>query len=160
MVWDHGFWRGITDSETAPLIMIKYSSEKAPATDLSSAKSDLILDKFNFKGKKYFLLQAPVDWHTAKRLAELAGGKLAAPENSAELAFMIRKLKAHKKLKIAVGGYRKLGKWYWINGTVGPKKLQPISRKNKTSLNNSFAAVYKGKLCYAQSFDAFLCEVK
>ncbi|MBO5923921.1 MAG: SUMF1/EgtB/PvdO family nonheme iron enzyme, partial [Lentisphaeria bacterium] len=160
MVWDHGFWRGITGNDTAPLIMIKYNAEKTPEVNLSNAASELILERFTFKGKKYFLLSAPVDWYTAKRLAELAGGQLATPANSAELAFMTTKLKKYKKLKIALGGFRKLGKWYWINGAAGPARLKAMNKTDKISLNNAFTAIYNGKLRYTQTFDAFLCEVK
>jgi hypothetical protein len=73
---------------------------------------------------------------------------------------MTTKLKKHKKLKIALGGFRKLGKWYWINGTAGPARLKAMNKTDKISLNNAFTAICNGKLRYTQTFDAFLCEVK
>ena len=159
IVWDHGFWRGIPSTETAPLMMIKYSGNK-PLSQLTTIKSELILSKFSLKGKKFFLLQAPVDWYTAKRLAELSGGRLAVPENSAELAVWVKKLWPHKKLRIALGGYRKNGKWQWLDNTAAPQKLQSDQTYSNISLNNRFMALYNGKLRNTIEFDAFLCEVK
>lgn len=159
VVWDHGFWRGITDSETVPLMMIKYSGKKVPPK-LNELKSELILSKFSLKGKIYFLLQAPVDWHTAKRLAELSGGKLAIPANSTELAFLTKKLKAYKKLRIALGGFRKNGQWQWLNNTPAPKKLPTDLAYSNVSLNSRFTALYNGRLYSTNRFDALLCEIK
>ena len=119
----------------------------------------LILTEFKFKGKRYFLLKSPVDWYTAKRLAELLGGTLAMPANSVEASFMVRKLKAYKNMRIAIGGYRQNGKWQWLNGTPAPRKIVSDNLASG-SLNSRFIGIYNGKLCNAQQFDAFLCEIK
>ncbi|MBE6402717.1 MAG: SUMF1/EgtB/PvdO family nonheme iron enzyme [Lentisphaeria bacterium] len=159
MTWDHGFWSGISNSDTAPLTMIKYASKGYHAPRLGSVKSPLILSEFKFKGKHYFLLKSPVDWYTAKRLAELLGGTLAIPANSAETTFMAKKLKSYKNLRIALGGYRKNGKWRWLNNTSGPGKVQ-TDKSAGGSLNSRFIGIYNGKLCNTQKFDAFLCEIR
>lgn len=160
MAWDHGFWRGISANETTPLMMIKYSAGKPLRPDLNNVQSGLILTKFNLKSKQYVLLKAPVDWYTAKRLAELLGGSLATPDNPVEKAFMLKKLSAYKKLRIAIGGYRKNGKWYWLNGSQCPQKMISAKRKDRASLNSSFAAFHMNKLCSSKIFDAILCEIK
>ena len=159
MIWDHGFWSGTASNGTTPLAMMKHGGKNLQRPQLGSVKSSLILTDFKFKGKQYFLLKAPVDWYTAKRLAELLGGTLAVPANSLETSFMISKLKAHKKLRIALGGYRKNGKWQWINGNAGPEKLTS-DKLAGGSLNSRFIGIYNSKLCNAQQFDAFLCEIR
>ena len=159
IVWDHGFWRGVTNKESVPLMMIKYCEDK-PLSRLTKIKSELILSKFSLNGRKFFLLQAPVDWYTAKRLAELSGGRLAVPANSTELAAWLKKLKPHKKLRIALGGYRKTGRWRWLDNSKGPERVQPDQNYSNISLNSRFMALYNSKLCSANEFDAFLCEIK
>ena len=159
MTWKHGFWSGISDRDTVPLTMIKYAAKDFRAPRLGSIKSTLILSEFKFKGKRYFLLKSPVDWYTAKRLAELLGGTLAVPANQMETTFMIKKLKSYKNLRIALGGYRKNGKWQWLNNTTGPRKVKSDATASG-SLNSRFIGIYDGKLCNTQKFDAFLCEIR
>ena len=77
-----------------------------------------------------------------------------------ETKFLIKKLKSFKKKRIALGGYRKNGKWFWMDGSDGPRKLPAGNKNGHVSMNNRFAGIYNGKLCNVQTFDAFLCEIK
>ena len=89
MLWDHGFWRGIDGASHVPLMLIKYNKKRPQKVDYNT-RSPLILKKFQIGSKKYWLLNATVDWYTAKRLTEMLGGRLAVAESVEEL----RQLKA------------------------------------------------------------------
>ena len=122
--------------------------------------SKLEPEEYKVNNKKYWLMRAPVDWYTARRLAELLGGKLAVLENPAEQAAVIQQLRKFKNIRIALGCYRKNGKWQWLNGKRGPAKLPADKYNRNVSLNNCFMAIYQNKLCNSPEFNAFLCEFK
>jgi len=153
LVWDHGFWRGVNAAEPIPVMIIKYKDSRKILTE-----SPLILKKMRINNKNYWLLRAPVDWYTARRLAELLGGKLAVLRTPAEQAAAIEQLSKFKNMRIALGCYRKNGKWQWLDGMPGPEELPPDKLNRNVTLNRCFMALYKNKLCNSPEFNAFLCE--
>ena len=163
LVWDHGFWRAAEAGDQMPLFILNY---KEPRQNLFyQTDSPLILHKFTLTNKDYYLMRAPVDWYTAKRLAEMLGGTLAQPETEKALNRILQELKKdtvrkkHKNICIALGGYHKYSQWYWLNGQRVKSKLPMAQSDIMVSLNERFAAVRNGKLCNAVEFDAFLMEI-
>ncbi|MBR2358677.1 MAG: SUMF1/EgtB/PvdO family nonheme iron enzyme [Lentisphaeria bacterium] len=160
MVWDHGFWRKTLQHETVPLILLKYPENRRHKLDLANKKSDLILKSFSLNSRKFYLLQAPVDWYTARRLCALLGGELAVFASQAELNSLKNSMKKFRNMRIALNCYRKNGKWEWANGAAGPKTLPPAKLHETVSLNRSFMALYNDEYCSSPEFDAFICEIK
>ena len=105
-------------------------------------------------------MQAPVNWYTARRLAELMGGRLAVPANAEEKAAFLKNLKGFENRRIALGGFRKNGKWMWLDGTREQQILPPDQKNRNESLNNCFAAIYNNRYCHSPEFDTFLCELQ
>ncbi|MBE6369714.1 MAG: hypothetical protein E7056_06105 [Lentisphaerae bacterium] len=157
LVWDHGFWRELDIEDTVPLIMISYpadrrfSAKSSPLENLSAVKKE-----FSIKNRKYLLLQAPVDWYTAKRLAELLGVKLASPSiaNDPAAAAILDEFKTQT---IALDGCQRNGKWVDSNGSEikTAEKLRPPAGLTP---DNCFITLQQGKLACRNNFDLFLCE--
>ena len=157
LVWDHGFWRAAGKNSRVPLFILKYSEPRQNTLPLTD--SPVILKKFALGGKQYYLMRAPVDWYTAKRLAEMLGGTLAQLDKKLVRKAVMRQLHSVRKLRIALGGYHKYSHWYWLNGKEIKLDLPPDRYDRQVSLNECFAAVRNGKLCNAVEFDAFLMEI-
>ena len=158
LVWDHGFYRSLAATEHVQQIVVKKPAAMS-VPDLEKISSQLILKKFEFNNRKFYLMQAPVDWYTARRLANLLGGELAKVTDADE-KILQNELQSFADQRIALGGYRKHGKWVYLDGSDGPEKLPADAINRHESLNNCFMAFYVGRLCNAADFDAFLCEVK
>lgn len=155
MVWDHGFWRGISDTTTVPLLLIKYGKNRPACVDYN-ARSPLIIKKFQIGSKKYWVLNAAVDWYTAKRLAAMLGGRLAVPENAEQLQQLCSQLKKFSRLRLAVGAQRQCGKWIWLNGKE--LSISNISKQRSRSLNESFVCIYDQQISACEVLDGFVCE--
>ncbi len=159
LIWDHGFWRS-NNSETVPLLILEHKKGKKTPRINNFAQRGIVLKHFKLNNKTYLLMQAPVNWYTARRLAELMGGRLAVPANAKEKAEFLKNLKGFEKRRIALGGFRKNGKWMWLNGTQEQQILPPDKNNRNESLNNCFAAIYNNRYCHSPEFDTFLCELQ
>jgi len=155
MVWDHSFWRGINGNTPVPLLLIKYSKKRPQRVDYNT-DSPLIIKKFQIGSKKYWVLNATVDWHTAKRLTGMLGGKLAVPENAAEEQQLFEALKEHSHLRLAVGAYRQCGSWVWLNGKAA--NVSNIDSQRTRSLNESFVCIYNHRISACELLDGLVCE--
>ncbi len=160
MVWDHGFWRIASSKEKLPLILLKYPEKRTQKIDLSKSNSKLILKKFSLNNRKFYLLSAPVDWYTARRLCNLLGGELAEFSSVSELSSLRRIMKKFRNLQIGLNCSRKNGKWVWASGKPGPADLPPSKLGSTVSLNRSFMVLHNDEYSCSPEFDAFICEIK
>ncbi|MBE6380823.1 MAG: hypothetical protein E7047_07830 [Lentisphaerae bacterium] len=158
LVWDHGFWRGISADEAVPLLLVKYNKNrqfsKRPGT---VPDSPLILKKHAHGKKEYWVLHAPVDWATAKRLAEMLGGQLAVPENQAERDALLKLADEFEDIHLAVGGIRHCGSWQWLNG-ADAGDIPNDSSNRAISLSDCFITIYDHRICNSNQMDGFICE--
>ena len=159
LIWDHGFWRGIDKNTTVPMLAVSYAPDHIFQLNNSESAKDIIMSDFTLQNRRFLLMRAPVDWYTAKRLAEMCGGKLAELDNNILQRAVSRQLNSFTDLRIALGGCRKLGKWQWLSGKIYDRKLPIATRSDNLSLNNYFMGCFNGKLHAAPEFDALLCEL-
>ncbi len=156
LVLDHYYWRGIKVDETAPLLAIHYPKNQVRKIDLTQVSSPLILKKFSFNNRRYMVLRAPVDWYTAKHLANMLGAKLAEPADEKELQKFVQATADLKNHVLALGGYRQCGKWRWTSGKEF--KLNTDYPNRAASLNNAFLAFTNGNMISSDRLDGFICE--
>jgi len=158
LVWDHGFWRSIKSTGQVPQLIVRYPRQRL-FTPRQQITSSVILKKLTMNNKNYYLLQGSFDWYTAKRLAEMLGGKLAEFHKQADQQKVLVLLKEYAHLRIALGGFRKHAAWQWLSGTPGPKMLPANRTFRSKSLNSYFVAIHGGRFCSTDCMDAFLCEI-
>jgi hypothetical protein len=157
LVWDHGFWRSISAGDTIPLLLVKYKSDHKFNAQQINANSPLILKKHSLNGKTLWILRAPVDWFTAKRLAEMLGGRLAVPQTPEESAAMLDMCKDFSNLHLAIGGYRMCDRWQYLDGQT--VQDIPDDRSNRrVTHSNCFVTLYENRLCNSEKLDGFICE--
>ncbi len=166
LVWDRAFWRGATESETVPMMMAEWPLDAWKTRSQHQAEimrrmtqSPLLLKQFHYNGNDYWLLKAPVDWYTARRLAELLGGSLAPLTEAGAVEKVKAELANFPELRIALGVYRQYGKWCGLDGNPGPETLPADRPDRNVSLNQCFMALYREKLCNTEQFDALLCMI-
>ena len=155
MLWDHGFWRGIDGASHVPLMLIKYNKKRPQKVDYNT-RSPLILKKFQIGSKKYWLLNATVDWYTAKRLTEMLGGRLAVADSVEELRQLKAATEKFSHLRLAIGAQRQCGKWVWLNNRE--VDVESIESQRTRSLNENYVCLYNQKVSACELLDGLLCE--
>lgn len=157
LVIDHGFWRGVKASETVPLLLLKHHAKTPNPIDLDKVRSPLILKKFSAGKRRFVVLSAPVDWYTAKRLADMLGGKLAQISNTDDKKIFEQHLDNLPEKVLALGGIRRNGQWSCDNGKAINLDINSLEKKAR-SLNDAFLAIKDNKLIISDQLDGFICE--
>ena len=151
--------KAIRKTHTGYLVVIALSLIIGAAVGYFAASFVAGNDKFELNGRTFLLMRATVDWYTAKRLAEMLGGKLATLHSEEEQKQAASKLSKFDSMSIALGAYRRNGSGLWLNGKSAPENL-PINKQSPfNSLNSCFMALRYNQYCWSDTFDAFLCEL-
>ena len=115
---------------------------------------------FQEDGKEYVFFKMLMSYpHLCRRFAELLGGKLAEPENSALQKKISEHLKEFDDHATLLGGYWHNGKFFWSSSKNEIK--EPLSLTGQVidpAPSLSVPALKNGKLCAIQLPEQFLME--
>ena len=160
LIWDHDFWRSLPREKKVPQILIEYPQQYRFSGNWEDTVSPLILQKLSIGNRKFWIMQASVDWYTAKRLAQMLGGELAVFDNINEQQKILRQTDEFSDLRLAVGGFRKNGQWLWLNNKFLSTPLKVERIDHTRSFNSCFITLYNKQICVSDQFDGFICEIK
>ena len=117
-----------------------------------------VLHTFREGKKLYVLIDYSAHSHTARRIAQLLGGRLAEPRTEALKERFRKELAPWKKIPVMMGGIWKYGRWVYHDGT--PADLNPELRGAVilNSMNPASPGLLDGQFCALQLGQALLAE--
>ena len=121
-------------------------------------KSGVILHRFKIGSTEYLLVRYPDHSHTARRLAQILGMKLAQPRTKEIRERFLRELEKWKETPVMLGGHWKYGKWVLADGSVLDMELPLRGQPFMESLNPASPGLLDGKFCALQRAQALLLE--
>ncbi len=158
---EHEHYRGVGCDIRFPLFLCEWSADEFARRDRfarSDAPSPLKLKQFRVGNSEFLLVRAAQLWCMNKRFAELLGGRLAVLDTPEKLEAAVTALADFRDLRIALGGYYKYDRWFWIDGSAGPEEPRRLPDTNPPSRNNNFLTLFEGELADSTYTAAFLCE--
>lgn len=162
--WTLSFQRGkilCYPSPRAAGFICQWSEEEyKQRTDPSRIRqSDAFRHSFRIGSTQYLLVICPVFNHTARRIAQLLGAKLAEPRTQ-EIRDRIREeLKPWKRLPVMLGGHWNFRQWVLSDGTPLAPELPLQGIVHLESKNLAAPGFLDGEFCALQNAQAFLLEL-
>ena len=114
--------------------------------------------RFTAGNRQFMLINCSTIWHSAKRICELLGGRIACLDTPELRKEVIKKLKNFSRHKIMLGGYAKRDKWYWLSGKTIGIDLVPDPDMQIPSANRNFVILKNGTFFNGQFGQLLLCE--
>ncbi|MBE6372291.1 MAG: hypothetical protein E7055_09495 [Lentisphaerae bacterium] len=114
---------------------------------------------FRIGSTQYFLVHCPVYPHTARRIAQLLGAKLAQPRTPAIRERFLQELGKWKPVPVMLGGHWKYGHWELADGSPLEPALPLRGTSQIESMNLASPGLFDGEFCALQQAQAFLLEL-
>ena len=118
-----------------------------------------VLHSFRQDKNLYLLVDYPAHSHTARRIAQLLGGRLAEPRTPALKERFQKELAPWKKVPVMLGGIRKFDQWVYPDGTIADLDLELRGPVILNSMNLASPGLLEGQFCAIQSGRALLVEL-
>ncbi len=118
-----------------------------------------VLHSFRQGKHLYLLVDYPSHIHTARRIAQLLGGRLAEPRTAALKERIQKELARWKTIPVLLGGIRKYGQWVYLDGSAADLNLELRGPVLLNSLNCAAPGLLDGQFCALQTGQALLVEL-